>query len=122
FVEAAADWKEEPCPRRRKQKDDLVGVVVNTRGVELWRDASGATYATVPIKDHLEHWPLKSEGFKRWLALVNYQKTGSTFGSQGIEDVVRTLDIKAYSEGRHNDPFFRVGLQGGNLTLYPASH
>jgi hypothetical protein len=117
LVASAAEWKEEPRPRRRKQKDDLVGVVVNTGGVELWRDASGAAYATVPIKDHLEHWPLKSDGFKRWLALVNYRKTGSTLGNQGIEDVVRTLDIKAYSEGRQYDPFVRVGQQDGKLYL-----
>jgi hypothetical protein len=118
FISSAAEWKEtSQRPRRKRPKDDLVSVVVHTDGVELWRDAGGTTYATVPIKDHLEHWPLKSEGIRRWLALVNYKKTDSTLGTQAIEDVVRTLDIKAYSEGRQYEPFVRVGQQDGKLYL-----
>jgi putative DNA primase/helicase len=60
---------------------------------------------------------LKSEGFRRWVALLNYRKANSTLTTQAIEDVVRTLDIIAYSEGQRYDPFVRVGQQDSKLYL-----
>ena len=118
FVAAAVQWKEESKrPRHRGKGDNLIGAVINTDDVELWRDVGGGTYATVPVKDHLENWPLKSEGFRRWLAGLNYQRTGFALSNQVLEDVNRTLDIKAYSEGRQYDPFVRVGQQAGRLYL-----
>jgi hypothetical protein len=107
-------------PRRSQQRDDLIAAVVNTEGVELWRDPSGATYATVPTRGHVENWSLRAYGFERWLSGLHYQKTGSALTSQALDDIRRTLEIKAYAEGSTYDPAVRVGAQNGKLYLDPC--
>ena len=89
-----------PRPRRRRQRDDVIGAVLNTEGVELWRDPSGTTYASVPVNGHTENWSLRSHGIERWLSGLYYRKTGVALPSQALEDIRRTLDIKAYEDGR----------------------
>ena len=35
---------------------------------ELWHTAGqGDAYATLPVADHREHWPIRSLTFRRWL-------------------------------------------------------
>jgi len=104
-------------PRRSRQRDDLIAAVVNTEGVELWRDPSGATYATVPTRRHMENWSLRASGFERWLSGLHYQKTAGALTSQALDDIRRTLEIKAYAEGSTYDPAVRVGAQNGKLYL-----
>jgi len=104
-------------PRRSQQRDDLIAAVINTEGVELWRDHSGATYATVPTRGHMENWSLRAFGFERWLSGLHYQKTGGALTSQALDDIRRTLEIKAYAEGSTYDPAVRVGAQNGKLYL-----
>ncbi len=106
-----------PRYRRKRQRDDVIGAVVNTEGVELWRDAGGATYATVPVGSHLENWSLRAFGFERWLSGLYYRKTGLALPAQALDDIRRTLDIKAYEDGFEHEPFVRVGNYNGNVYL-----
>jgi putative DNA primase/helicase len=103
--------------RRPRQRDDVIGAVINTEGVELWRDAGGATYATVPVGGHLENWSLRAFGFERWVSGLYYRKTGLALPAQALDDIRRTLDIKAYEDGREYEPFVRVGNSNGNIYL-----
>jgi putative DNA primase/helicase len=106
-----------PRFRRKRQRDDVIGAVINTEGVELWRDAGGATYATVPVGGHLENWSLRAFGFERWVSGLYYRKTGLALPAQALDDIRRTLDIKAYEDGRECEPFVRVGNYNGNVYL-----
>jgi putative DNA primase/helicase len=106
-----------PRPRRRRQRDDVIGAVLNTEGVELWRDPSGTTYASVPVNGHTESWSLRSHGIERWLSGLYYRKTGVALPSQALEDIRRTLDIKAYEDGIQYEPFVRVGESNGRIYL-----
>lgn len=103
--------------RRQRKRDDVIGAVINTEGVELWRDAGGATYATVPVGGHLENWSLRAFGFERWVSGLYYRKTGLALPAQALDDIRRTLDIKAYEDGRECEPFVRVGNSNGNVYL-----
>ena len=103
--------------RRPRKRDDVIGAVINTEGVELWRDAGGATYATVPVSGHLENWSLRAFGFERWVSGLYYRKTGLALPAQALDDIRRTLDIKAYEDGSECEPFVRVGNHNGNVYL-----
>jgi hypothetical protein len=35
--------------------------------LEVWCTPTGEAYATVPINEHLENWPIYSDRFKSWL-------------------------------------------------------
>jgi putative DNA primase/helicase len=119
LVASAAPAAGEGAPRFRRQRkrDDVIGAVINTEGVELWRDAGGATYATVPVGGHLENWSLRAFGFERWVSGLYYRKTGLALPAQALDDIRRTLDIKAYEDGRECEPFVRVGNHNGNVYL-----
>jgi putative DNA primase/helicase len=103
--------------RRKRQRDDVIGSVINTEGVELWRDAGGATYITVPMSGHLENWSLRTLGFERWVSGLYYKRTGLALPAQALDDIRRTLDIKAYEDGREYEPFVRVGGCNGDIYL-----
>jgi putative DNA primase/helicase len=119
LVASAVPANEENGPRRRRprQRDDVIGAIISTEGVELWRDASGATYATVPVGAHFENWSLRSFGFGRWVSGLYYRKTGVALPTQALEDIRRTLDIKAYEDGVEYEPFVRVGSYNGTIYL-----
>jgi putative DNA primase/helicase len=119
LVAAATPVNGENAPRyrRKRQRDDVIGAVINTEGVELWRDPSGMTYATVPVSGHLENWSLRAFGFERWVSGFYYRKTGLALPAQALDDIRRTLDIKAYEDGRQYEPFVRVGSYNGNIYL-----
>ena len=119
LVASAAPAAGEGAPRyrRKRQRDDVIGAVINTEGVELWRDAGGGTYATVPVSGHLENWSLRAFGFERWVSGLYYRKTGLALPAQALDDIRRTLDIKAYEDGRECEPFVRVGDYNGNVYL-----
>lgn len=119
LASAAAPVEKGSAPRyrRKRQRDDVIGAIVNTEGVELWRDQSGATYATVPVGSHLENWSLRAFGFERWVSGLYYRKAGLALPTQALDDIRRTLDIKAYEEGTQYDPFVRVGSHNGKIYL-----
>jgi putative DNA primase/helicase len=114
---APANGESGPRPRRKRQRDYVIGAVIDTQGVELWRDPGGATYATVPVNGHAENWSLRSHGLERWLSGLYYRKTGVALSGQALEDIRRTLDIKAYEDGAQYEPFVRVGGYNGRIYL-----
>jgi putative DNA primase/helicase len=103
--------------RRTRKRDDVIGTVINTDGVELWRDRGSGTYITVPVGGHLENWSLRAFGFERWVSGLYYHKMGLALPAPALDDIRRTLDIKAYEDGREYEPFVRVGSYNGNIYL-----
>jgi hypothetical protein len=112
--EIKSNSETKPQHRAREQRADFIEQVIAIEGVELWRDAGGETYATVPINKHVENWPLRSTGFKRWLSGFYHDERRGTLTTQAMEDMLRTFDIKAY-KGAQYRPFVRVGECEGKL-------
>jgi putative DNA primase/helicase len=112
-----SDTKRPRRPRRDERSNATLDALLHTDGFELWRDRSGATYATVPTASHFENWPLKLFAFERWLAGFCYRKSGAMPTTQELEDIRRILDIKAYSEGTSYEPAIRVGRGDDRLYL-----
>ncbi|MDR3374882.1 MAG: ATP-binding protein [Ancalomicrobiaceae bacterium] len=92
--------------RRPAQRDQLMGL---TTAVDLWHDEAGECFATYPVGSHRESWPLASRAFARWLSVRSYQETGHAPGRQALEDTIRVLEARAYSEGPERVPRLRVG-------------
>src|SRR5690606_7834345 len=75
---------------------------------ELWRTPDGETFATLPIGDHWEHWPLRGAGVRRWLRREYYDAHGKPPGAQAIQDALATLDAIAHFEGPTYPVYVRV--------------
>ena len=100
--------------RRVPQRDMLIGL---TEFVELWHDANRIAYATFPVNDHRENWPVRSRDFRMWLSGQFYEKTGTAIGGQALEDGVRILEARAVNEGPQHEVFIRTGYTSGKMYL-----
>src|SRR5262249_32410303 len=49
------------------QSDLLVKLVIDSK-IELFHQSVDEVFCSVPIDKHVETWPLRSMGFRRWLA------------------------------------------------------
>ena len=96
--------------RRPAQRDQLMSLCTF---VDLWHDEAGECYATFPVNGHRESWSLSSKAFRRWLSVRSYEETGLAPGGQALDDTLRVLEARAYSEGPERVPCLRVGEMGG---------
>ena len=99
--------------RRPAQRDQLMRLC---EGVDLWHDEAGDGYATFPVGDHRESWPLASKAFRRWLSARSYEETGLAPGGQALDDTIRVLEAQAY-KGPERIPCLRAGEADGKAYL-----
>ena len=103
FAASAAPAAGEGVPRRRgkRQRDDVIGAVINTEGVDLWRNAGGDDLrdragGRSPGKLVVAIVRISSAGFPG----STTARPGLALSAQALDDIRRTLDIKAYEDGR----------------------
>ena len=100
--------------RRAPHRDTLMSL---TTFIDLWHSPDGDAFSTLPIGDHRESWPIRSESFKRWLYARSYEETGVVPGAQAVEDTLRVLEARAINEGNEQEPWRRVGMRDGRLYI-----
>ena len=123
LVEAARTMKigTSADPRRRRggdgsgraRRDYLVEFA---SAVEFWRSPDREPFATVLVDRHVENWPVRGKGFRRWLAGGCYDDCGIVPSGQTIEDALRVLEMKAL-RGPEYRSFLRVGEWDGKIYL-----
>jgi putative DNA primase/helicase len=96
--------------KRTPQRDVLIGL---TEFVDLWHDANRTAYASFPVNNHREHWPVRSREVRMWLSSRFYEKTGAAIGGQALEDGIRILEARAVNEGPEHECFTRTGRVDG---------
>jgi hypothetical protein len=84
---------------------------------ELFHDAAGDAYATVIIDGHRETYPVRTKGFRRWLAREYYERHEKAPGSQALQDALSVLDGKAQYDGPELPVFTRLGEHAGGIYL-----
>lgn len=100
--------------RRPPQRDALMAL---TRDCALWHGPDYEPFITIPVNHHRENCPVRSQVFRRWLAVRAYEQSGFAPGAQAIEDTLRVLEARAVSEGAQQAPWRRVGARDGNLYI-----
>src|SRR5262245_59791380 len=102
-------------PQKEKAADILIRLA--TGAEELFHAPDGTGYAIIPVDDHLETWPIRSRGFKRWLARAFFAETASAPNSDAIQAALNVIEAKAHFEGRERPVYVRVGSFEGLLYL-----
>jgi hypothetical protein len=75
----------------------------------IFRDADGETgYATIEVGTRQETWPLRSRGFRNWLATRFIASEGNVPGRQGLSDALDALEARARYEGAIEPVYVRV--------------
>ena len=96
------------------QATQLVALAEN---VEFFHTPDGEPWATIPVKEHYEHWPVKARGFRRWLRREFYVNEKKAPGSQAIQDALGVFEGKALHEGPECPVFTRVAEHKGTIYI-----
>ncbi|MBI2218775.1 MAG: bifunctional DNA primase/polymerase [Candidatus Rokubacteria bacterium] len=99
--------RSEPEAAKTSQAQRLVALVPDGG---LFRAPDGETaFATLPVNTHMETWPVRSKGFRRWLVGRFYQEEGKPPSAQALVDAFGALEARAQFGGRVHDVRVRVG-------------
>ena len=101
---------------RANQAQQLVALTTQA-GVELFHHRDRG-YITLPVADHRETWPIRSNGLALWLRRQFYHSLKSqTVGDQALKDAVSTLESMALFEGPERPIFVRIAKERGAIYL-----
>ena len=114
--ERALDELAEAVPDKSKKAADVL-IELSARAEELFHAPDGKAYATIPVGDHCETWPIRSKGFRRWLAREFFTKTSSAPNSDAIQSALNVIEARAHFDGAQRPVHIRVGAHDGRLYL-----
>ena len=98
------------------QASELVRFALETDGLELFHSGEDA-FAMVPIDGHRECRQVRSPVFRRWLARLHFENTGTTPNGQAQTDALGVLEGFAIFDGADRDVHVRVAEHDGDVYL-----
>ncbi len=101
---------------RKSQATRLVELAEGAN-LELFHTPEGEAYATIPVGDHAEVWPLKSKSVRQWLARQYYHAQATAPNAQATQDALGVLEGKALYEGPEAPVYTRLAEHGGAICL-----
>lgn len=84
---------------------------------DLWHTSGDVGYATIPMANHRETWPLKSQTIKHLVGLQYYRSQGETLGSDALTATINLLCGRASFEGAEHEVHVRIAEHEGRIYL-----
>lgn len=84
---------------------------------DLWHTPGGDAYATVPVGDHLETWPIKSQTFKRYVAKQFFEAEGKAINSEALSAALNLMEATALFDGEEHEVHVRVAGNADNIYI-----
>jgi hypothetical protein len=84
---------------------------------DLWHTPAKEAYATFPVGDHTETWSVRSQTFKRYVAMQFFEKTGKAVNSDAISSAINLIEAKALFAGEEHRAEVRVAEHDANIYL-----
>ena len=110
--EAIAGKNGETGGRGPTQADILIDLA---QSAELFHAPDGTGFADLEINGHRETWPIRSKGFRRWLARRFYDATQGAPSSEALASVLNVIEAKAHFDAPEREVYVRVGGLDGRL-------
>src|SRR5262249_25329977 len=111
--ESIADESEEDSGRGPTQADLLIKL---SEAAELFHAPDGTGFADLDLNCHRETWPIRSRGWRRWLARCFYEATGGAPSSEALQSALNVIEARAHFDAPELAVHIRVG--GLNDRLY----
>jgi hypothetical protein len=96
------------------QADILIELV---QEAELFHTPDGTGFADLDINNHRETWPIRSRGFRRWLARRFFEATQGAPSSEALQSALNVIEAKAHFDAPERIVYIRVGGLDGKLYL-----
>lgn len=102
--------------RAPSQATQLIELAADA-GAELFHTPDGEAYATIPVGERRETWPLRGPGFRGWLARAFYESAGGAPGAQAVQDALEVLKARAIWDGGEHTVACRLTTRDGAIYL-----
>jgi len=84
----------------------------------LFHSTDGETaFATIPVGEHHETWPIRSRAFRRWVTGEMFRQNGKPPKAQHVADQLTLLEALAQFDGPAHDVFVRLAQRDDKLFL-----
>jgi hypothetical protein len=100
--------------RGQKQADILIDLA---QTAQLFHAPDGTGFADLDINGHRETWPIRSKGFRRWLARRHFEATQGAPSSEALQSALNVIEAKAHFDAPERMVHVRVGGLDGRLYL-----
>jgi hypothetical protein len=87
------------------------------RLADLFHAPDGTGYADLDLNGHRETWPIRSKGFRRWLARLFYKTTDGAPSSEALQSALNVVEAKAHFDAPERAVHVRVAGLNGKLYL-----
>jgi hypothetical protein len=112
--QAIAEQDGEVARRKSTQADILIELA---EAAELFHAPDDTGYADLDINGHRETWPVRTKGFRRWLARRFFEATQGAPSSEALQSALNVIEAKAHFDAPERAVHIRVGGQDGRLYL-----
>jgi hypothetical protein len=87
------------------------------QSAELFHAADGTGFADLDINGHLETWPIRAKGFRRWLARSFFEPTQGAPSSEALQSALNVIEARAHFDAPERMVHIRVGRLHDRLYL-----
>jgi hypothetical protein len=92
--------------RGPKQADILIELA---QSAELFHSPDRTGFADLDVNGHRETWPIRSKGFRRWLARRFYEATEGAPSSEALASALNVIEARAHFDAPEREVYVRVG-------------
>ena len=104
--EAIAEESGDVGGRGPTQADILIDLA---QTAELFHALDGTGFADLDINGHRETWPIRTKGFRRWLARRFFDATQGAPSSEALQSALNVIEARAHFDARERVVHVRVG-------------
>jgi hypothetical protein len=112
--QAIAEENGETAGRGPTHADILINLA---QSAELFRVPDGTGFADLDINGHRETWPIRTKGFRRWLARRFFEETRGAPSSEALQSALNVIEARAHFDAPERTVHIRVGELDGKLYL-----
>jgi hypothetical protein len=98
----------------KKQADILIELA---GAANLFHAPDGTGFADLDVNGHRETWPLRSKGFRRWLACRYYEERRGAPSSEALQSALNVIEAKAHFDAVERIVHVRIGGAEGRVYL-----
>jgi hypothetical protein len=96
------------------QADILIALA---QAADLFHAPDGIGFADLDINGHRETWPIRSKGFRRWMARRFFETTQGAPSSESLQSGLNVIEAKAHFDAPERQVHIRVGGLDGKIYL-----
>ncbi len=102
---------------RGRRDEHALQLIELARDAELFHNADGEAYATIPVGEHRENWRVRSRQFEQWLIGRYYRETNDVPPTESVQKALRVIEARAIHDGPEYHVAVRIAEYAGNIYL-----